>query len=303
MGYVAQKLKRRLASKGRRQAASLVSLRQLIQRIEDELGPDQGRRRFQEYHPNHAVYLAAQNLVSYLAEELSVLPEMREYCEIVAQAEDEYHPSGPPLSPLTISYFTTWAFFDAAFGKDGETMGTCLLEIGSELEISPGYLRLIRLMQQSRMGLYEHCGVVEERVRLRELITEIPYTCLVPAGYLGQAGELWYARVLPSPFVGSDDSVVFTTPYCLLAPGKQDWLDFLDRSMRKVDLSDSRWATIKGDQGRGHPALEILMKHGLDRYYWPEFIFLAYFNYQRDAIFLTGLPDVPGSLPHASDWD
>ena len=32
---------------------------------------------------------------------------------------------------------------------------------------------------------------------------------------------------------------------------------------------------------------------------WNEFIFLAYHHHQFDAIFLTGLPDVKGSLPHA----
>jgi hypothetical protein len=31
---------------------------------------------------------------------------------------------------------------------------------------------------------------------------------------------------------------------------------------------------------------------------WNEFIFEAY-HHQSDAIFLTGLPDVKGSLPHA----
>ena len=32
---------------------------------------------------------------------------------------------------------------------------------------------------------------------------------------------------------------------------------------------------------------------------WNEFIFEAYHHHQSDAIFLTGLPDVKGSLPHA----
>jgi hypothetical protein len=32
---------------------------------------------------------------------------------------------------------------------------------------------------------------------------------------------------------------------------------------------------------------------------WNEFIFQAYHHHQSDAIFLTGLPDVKGSLPHA----
>ena len=32
---------------------------------------------------------------------------------------------------------------------------------------------------------------------------------------------------------------------------------------------------------------------------WNEFIFRAYHHHQAEAIFLTGLPDVKGSLPHA----
>lgn len=59
---------------------------------------------------------------------MSELPEFDPYCEIVGPAEEEYMPNAPPHSPLTRSYFTTWAFFDVRFGPDGETIGTCLLD-------------------------------------------------------------------------------------------------------------------------------------------------------------------------------
>jgi len=42
------------------------------------------------------------------------------------------------------------------------------------------------------------------------------------------------------------------------------------------------------------------MKYGLDTHYWNEYIFQAYHHHQKEAIFLTGLPDVRDSLPHAS---
>ena len=45
------------------------------------------------------------------------------------------------------------------------------------------------------------------------------------------------------------------------------------------------------------------MKYGLHRNYWHEFILQAYFNYRYDVILLTGLPNVPESLPHAPQWD
>jgi len=302
MGTIAEKLKHRLGrAKARRQPTSLSKLRHLVRHVENEIGPAITPYGFQDYHPNHAVYLATQNMVSYLAEELSALPELREYAEIVGQAEDEYMPDGPPFSPLSRSYFTTWVFFDAPFGPDRETIGTCLLDIGPELGLSADYMAAIRLMQRSRMGIYEHDGVVGERVRLRELISEQSYTCLVPAGYLGRAGELWYARILSPPFADSDDSVVFTTPYCLIAPGKREWTAFLDRTMPKTSLPLSAPALSEMGIVTEHPALEVLMKYGLSPNYWHEFIFLAYFNYRFNVVFLTGLPDVPESLPHASD--
>jgi hypothetical protein len=299
MGIIAEKLKRQLNEKAGRRAAPVSDLRRLARRIQRKLGPSKRPRQLSDYHPSHATYLAAQNLVSYLAEEMSTLQEMWEYSAVVGQAEDEYRPDSPPLSPLTRSYFTAWAFFDATFGQDRETIGTCLVDIGPDLGISPDYLEVIRLFQQSRMGIYEHGGVIGERVRLRELISEQSFTCLVPTGYLGRAGELWYARVLP-PLTGAGDSVVFTTPYNLIAPGKEEWIAFLNRTMAKTGLSISQPASGETGQACRYPALESLMKYGLHLNYWHEFVFLAYHSHRYDVILLTGLPDVPESLPHAS---
>jgi hypothetical protein len=301
MGYISGKLKRRLyQAQGQRQRTPISNLRSLVWQVKGEIGSPRSSLRMAEYHPNHAAYLVAQNMVSHLAEELSVLPEMRAYAEVVGPAEEKYIPQGPPLSPLTTSYFTTWAFFDATFGRSRETLGTCLLDIGPDLGLSPDYLDVIRLMQQSRMGVYEHHGVKGKHVHLQELITNLPYTCLVPAGYLGKAGELWYARVLPPPFTDADaakEAIVFTTPYLLVAPGKEEWTDFLNRTMSKRRPASG---PAQADLGGEYPALAALMKHGLDQNYWHEFVLLAYLNHRYDVILLTGLPDVPESLPHTS---
>ena len=60
------------------------------------------------HDPLHAAYVAAQNFTSYFAEAVSQFPEFDPYCQIVGPAQDEYMPSSPPMSPLTMSYFTTW---------------------------------------------------------------------------------------------------------------------------------------------------------------------------------------------------
>ena len=70
----------------------------------------------QGYDPLHAVYLAVQNITSVFAECVSVLPELKSYYKTVGDAEEEYMPAGPPMSPLTASFFTCWALFDACLG-------------------------------------------------------------------------------------------------------------------------------------------------------------------------------------------
>jgi hypothetical protein len=63
------------------------------------------------HDPLHAAYIAAQNFTSFFAEAESQFPEFDPYCQIADPAEDDYMPDSPPMSPLTMSYFTTWEFF------------------------------------------------------------------------------------------------------------------------------------------------------------------------------------------------
>ncbi len=149
------------------------------------------------YDPLHAVYVSAQNLVSVLSEFLSELPLFKGYYDKVAYAEDEYLPSGPPMSPLTGSYFTTWAFFDVQFGKDNETLGSCILDVSKELKLSSDMVEVIRLFQDSRMGIYSHCGRDDHNVVLKEIVSNEEFSCHVGSGYSGKKGELWFVRRVP----------------------------------------------------------------------------------------------------------
>jgi hypothetical protein len=62
--------------------------------------------------PVHAVYAFMQQMSTQFAEGVSQMPEMKAYYKAAADAEDTYMPAGPPISPLTGSFFTTWAFYD-----------------------------------------------------------------------------------------------------------------------------------------------------------------------------------------------
>jgi hypothetical protein len=238
------------------------------------------------FDPLHAAYMSAQNFVSFFAESVSAFDEFDPYSKVIEADLDEYMPGDPPMSPLTQSYFTTWAFFDFRFGPDLETIGTCLLDIGHDLGMNQGMLEVTRLFQASRMGIYEHLGVAGGRVRLRELLSDLVFNCHVPAGYLGRKGELWYARLCPPMMDLLDYHVVFTTPYVLIQASKADWAAYLNKNI--MSASDSR------------QALSEFLKYGPSLHHWPEFVLQSYHHHKPNAIFLAGLPDVKSSLPHAS---
>ena len=287
MGQISTKLAARL-KKNRKLADELRREAKSIQAALNALQPG-GRPRKpggEALDPLHAVYIAVQNVTSFFAERVSGFREFEPYYQLVAQAEEEYMPGGPPMSPLTTSYFTTWAFYDVRFGPDQETMGTCLLDVGDLLGLEPGAVAAIGLLNESRMGIYERGGSSEGRCRFRELITNDDFDCYVPVGYPGREGELWYVRLCP-PIAPVTYHVALTTPYILLGFGKSDWMAYLSKSLIGLTAPENR------------RRLHELLKYGREPNQWNEFILLAYLNHQFDAIFLTGIPDVRGSLPHA----
>lgn len=245
------------------------------------------REDLAKYHPAHAAYVYAQNQVSVMSEQLTALPEMARFEKLISKAKDEYLPSGPPMSPLTPSFFTCWAFFDACVGLAEETIGATAMAVGAAFGSDNELVRVMGLMQQSRMGIYHHEGATGDTVVLRELVTDAVYRAIVPSGYRGRRGELWYVRVLPPPLPGGTEHVVFTTPYLLLNPGIPDWRAYFHRTLPDAPMQDR----IAG--------YEHHMKFGPTRNYWTEFVFDAYVNHRTDVIFLEGLPDVPESRPHS----
>ena len=234
--------------------------------------------------PIHAAYAFVQNITSFFAEGASQLPEMKKFARIYAKAEDDYLPSAPPMSPLTTSFFTSWAFFDLQF-DDGDTLTSCLIESNDVVSMNPDQLDALKKMAASRMGIYEHVGMDGQHVRLRELVTNAEFTCHSTSNYRGKCGELWYVRLLPPLLPDlARYHIVFTTPYILMA-SKEDWLQFLGRALP--------------GSGKDATALHRFFKYGPDLHYWNEFVFKAYHHHQSDAIFLAGIADLKATLPHA----
>lgn len=153
-----------------------------------------GPKELAGFDPAHAAYVYTQNQVSVMSEQLTGLKEMALFADIISKAEDLYMPSAPPMSTLTTSYFSCWAFFDCCAGPAHETIGTTILEFGAAFGMHNELLRLIQLMQDSRMGLYIHHGRDGNVTVLEDLLTRAVYRAAVPARYSGRKKERTVVR-------------------------------------------------------------------------------------------------------------
>ena len=119
-----------------------------------EPAPDMPKLIADGYDPIHAAYIFVHHITSVFSENVSRLPEMRTYAKEVGSAEGEYMPSGPPMSPLTMSFFSCWAFFDHRIGTTTDTLAGCLIDANdtiyvadseSTAQVHPGWQRGIRI--------------------------------------------------------------------------------------------------------------------------------------------------------------
>lgn len=241
----------------------------------------------QGYQPVHACYVHAQNLLSVIVEGLLLFPELDRFNEVLGDAEEEYMPGGPPMSPVTTSYFTSWSSFDVPLGLHKETLISIVLELKHLLKLPADIVTLFEHFQHSRMGIYEHLGIDQTHVFLRDLVTQETFRVFNPTGYLGKPHELWFVRLLPNLVAPTEEKIGFTTPYVLTSEIKE-WQAYFKRGIwrtQKKVLSD-----------------EYLLKYGLSPCYWLEYIMQAYSNINKEgtAILLYGVPDLSKTRPHFS---
>lgn len=287
MGTTADKIAKAIRARQRSGGIDLSSYRA----VEDAgLGDDRLRELLAKgYDPAHAVYIHAQNFASFISEEMSAMKELRQFAVFVGKAEEDYLPGYPPQSPVTMSHFTTWAFFDVLFGQSHETIGTCLLRIARDMPFSGWLLDAINAMQESHMGFYIHEGFEDRFVRLREIDSDDVKLAHVGSRFTGVKGQVWFGRLVPPMNSLVDYHVFFTTPYVMVETTERMISEYLGREIKKLDTKRI---------SRGMNARDALLKHGLHPNHWNEYIFCAYFGHQNDAVFLKGVPDDAKSLPH-----
>ena len=235
----------------------------------------------QDYDLDNKLYLITQNMISIFAEELSDFRSANAFFNAMEKFEEEYMPDGPPWSPLTRSYFSYWQSFDYPFGKARETLGSIFYDLAQHSKLDKRVVDATAALNASRMGLYEVLETKGKVITSKELLTNVIFhsTCL--AGYPGKPGDLMFARIVPSLSEPEGPSLILTTPYILLNSKPGDWLAFFLR------------------QGVNEAGLYSFFKYGPTERYWHDYIMDGYVNVTSDRVYLTGIPDVPGSLPHA----
>lgn len=234
------------------------------------------------------LYSLVQNWALDMMSMMQELPELDPLMAVVETAQDDYMPDYPPMSPVTLTFFWPWMIYDLrAYGK-GETFTAILLSLGREFEMDPVFLDVLGTLSESRLGLHVHEGWRDGRVLLRELVGGALRCCDTGSNYKGAAGELWLARVLPPPRPDMPHALVISTPYVVQRPDLGQWQAYLQRT-----LGDTK-------TGDGQAAYANLMKYGPFTNYWAEYVFQAYANYNANAIYILGLPDVDASRPHSN---
>ena len=235
----------------------------------------------QDYDLDNKLYLITQNMISIFAEELSDFRSANAFFNAMEKFEEEYMPDGPPFSPLTRSYFSYWQSFDYPFGKARETLGSIFYDLAQHSKLDKRVVDATAALNASRMGLYEVLETKGKVITSKELLTNVIFhsTCL--AGYPGKPGDLMFARIVPSLSDPEGPSLILTTPYILLNSKAEDWLAFFRR------------------QGVDKAGLHGFFKYGPTEKYWHDYIMDGYVKFTSDRVYLTGIPDVPGSLPHA----
>lgn len=123
-GPLVKKLLRLLAQYRSRKIIDLQAFAAGCQHATDQQASVISPQRLAGLHPAHAIYTYAQNQASVLMETITALPVLDKLTNLIVDASEEYMPSGPPMSPLTSSYFFYWSCFDAASARRARRLAT-----------------------------------------------------------------------------------------------------------------------------------------------------------------------------------
>jgi len=244
--------------------------------------------------PQFVLYSTLQVQLLMMATMLEQSGIVDEYQEILESALDTYMPGFPPMSPVTDSYFHSWALCDLEFGDDGDNIGRIAAGMMAEMEMPAEVKELCGKLLDSRMGIYETIDIDSDLIVVRELVTGRELLVDVPTGYFGEEGELRFVRLGPPAVHDAEYFTELTTPYILEDRSVADWSRYLKSVMPDSVVSDDGSPSTQVED-----RLAAVFKEDLGEMPWMEFVFQGYRGYEEDVIYLTGIPSEPASLPHS----
>lgn len=78
--------------------------------------------------PLHAMYSEVQHRIVDFFEQFSLCTYSEKFCLLHEASEDVYMPQGPPMSPVTKSFYTCWFAFDMKVGVKKETVTSIMID-------------------------------------------------------------------------------------------------------------------------------------------------------------------------------
>ena len=233
--------------------------------------------------PNFHGYAATLNITSTFAVQALDILELIPFNNTLADLQEEFMPSYPPMSPITTSFFQAWMWLDARISPNGPTLGGLFAHY-LKRKNTMGYLwKALDALNDSYGAFYEVEAIEENLVQLWDIVGQKKTSCWNSSGYAGELGEVWYVRQLPPYLDDSRHSVTLNTPYVFRKQGRRLWEDFFLRQRSGNDPVHESGS---------------FLKHGKLLDYWMEFVFQAYSGHTGNAIFLEGFPDIAASRPH-----
>jgi hypothetical protein len=235
--------------------------------------------------PSFHAYAAAVNVANEFAGQVFGFRDLIPFNNQVADLQEEYMPSYPPISPVTSALFAGWMVLDARDGSTGMTVGEVLLRYLQHRGTLDCVQRALAPLNDSFCSFYEVMEVHDQGLGLWNIAAQQELQCWCSSGYQGRQGEIWYVRVAPPLVQGLTRSVTMNTPYVFTDSSRRTWELFFHRHLTSA--------------GAGGNSLQPYLKNGKWLGYWLEFIHQAFRGYTGNMIQVSGVPDDPASLPHA----
>lgn len=296
------------------QLAQLVSLDRLLAPGDGELGTS-GDEPSSPFPPDVQEFFDCYKTLARAGWRLVGAPQFERLSRMYDRFEKEFMPGGPPMSPVYDSYATQHMLGEVPHGVANETPYTVLARLTS------GQLRLeqihglARALADAHFDLYRVTraeGLSAELARIRGGGT----LSVRLTGPFLRTGDRMLARVLP--FAGR--FFIADSPYLVTASDEQ-WLAYLARasdappaasegprpgaSAKLTPKQRARLRQKKAAARHGAPEAAVArhLKFGRSERYWLDYIVDGYAGERRGIVSLAGIPDLPETLPHHSEFD